>query len=326
MIDVNDLDSYERKGECFAITSYCNTERKLDILNRTIDNIKQFGLPIFLHAHYPIPESIQNKVHSYFYSSDNPVFNRYNKFWWINDEYRLEITEYDYYYTTVKQWNESIKILNDYEKIHMINYDSNIYPELFDISRKINKSIFLGHNYSRINEQQIFLLYFCLNKKSFDFFRDNITLRKYIGFWEQVHTQFIPHVEEYLGTFITNNDDFYIVPHTEVRFDELLKYDINTDARFKDDTEKIEGTKIFIGEFNNIAAILFYFVEKEIKVDIVVNDTERICENISSTRLVDLKLPFSEIKNLEIQVDGVNVKDAMIKRFIRLESKIYKND
>ena len=40
MIDVNNIDEYKNKGECFAITSYCDTIDKVNVLSKTIDNIK----------------------------------------------------------------------------------------------------------------------------------------------------------------------------------------------------------------------------------------------------------------------------------------------
>jgi len=267
MIDIRNLWKYEKKGECFAITSYCNTPEKLDILNRTIDNIKQYNLPIFLHAHYPVPEDILKKIHSCYYSSDNPILSRYNEFWYYVGNYRLAIRVYDYYYTTLRGWDESIKILNDYERIHMINYDTNLPFEIFNLSLKYKQSFFL-QNGSDLSRRYIRPTYFCLNKNMFKYFRDNITLQKYLAFSPDYNL--IPLIEEFVPTF-TSNDDFFHIPNAEYDDKKLLEYDIAQDTRFDWDKMMDIGTcKIFIGEYNNTAHILFFNIKGVLAIILVI--------------------------------------------------------
>jgi hypothetical protein len=348
-INVNKLEEYSHKDECFAITTYCNTEEKVQTLNRTIENIKQYGLPIFVHAHYPLPYEIQKKIDFYFYSSDNPIFNRFNSYWYFINDYKLEFTWYDYYYTTVKGWNESIKILSDYERIHMINYDANIYPEIFNVSRCHDKSIFLQnenytYNFFRTksvyppltisNNNQVFLTYFCLNKKSFDFFRENITLKKYIGYRLISSSPFLPLLEEFVGYFL-HGDDFYMVPHNEIDYNKILKYDAAADYRFHwNETNKLENTMIFIGEYDGIANVLFYAVEKPVEINILIFRKGflipgaimggEIGGKISLQTKFSLDLAFKDIEKIEIRVDNKLVNDDLIKKFFLLECKIYK--
>jgi hypothetical protein len=320
MIDVINFENYLKKGECIAITSYCNTERKLDILNRTIDNVKQYDLPIFIHAHYPLTDEIQKKVHSYFYSSDNPILNRYNLFWTWIDVYKLEIRVYDMTFTTLKGWSESIQILKDYERIHIINYDTNLTPDVFNLSRKYKQSIFLQNKNTERNYDLI--TYFCLNKKSFDYFRENLTLEKYL---HCTHPgEFIPPPEEFVPMF-TTGDDFFQVPNTEFSQDELLKYDIANENRFIWDKElKINGAKIFMGELNDSANMLFFDIEDQLKVDINLNDkilTQMIGTGVP--KLINLGLKFSDIRVIKITVNNININADLIAKFFQLECKIY---
>lgn len=317
------------KGECIAITTYCNTEEKIGILNKTIDNVKQYGLPIFIHAHYPLPNEIQKKVHSYFYSSDNPILSRFNSFWYTVENYKLEITVFDYYYTTLKGWDESIKILNDYDKIHIINYDTNLYPELFNFSKIYNKSLFLENPDAQ--KKYICPTYFCLNKQLYDFFRENITIDKYLAFSHK--DQFIPLVELFVPSFLVGKD-FLTIPHTEYSMDRLLEYDIASDTRFKWDTAlQLKDTKIFIGDLNNVAHILFFNVTKDLNIGASVMRKGPFKEGmemggdmgstITSDSLMSLYMPLDEIDNLLIKINGEKVSNDLIKKFIQLESKIY---
>ena len=335
MIDVRNLDAYKRKGECFAITSYCNNENKVKTLNKTIDNIKQYGLPIFVHAHYPLPDEIQKKVDFYFYSSDNPIFTRFNTFQGFTEGYEMTITEYDSYYTAMKGWDESIKILSEYEKIHLINYDTNVYPELFEMFRHSNKSTFLQHNYFARNKPHIFLLYFCLHKNDYKFFRENITLDKYIGYWAISQSTFLPHIEELIGSFVSNNINYHVIPYTEYSFDKIMETDVSMDARWNwDKTGQLENCKIFIGENNGKASILFYDVMKIIQFEIGVYRKGPFTQGMSmggnmggsfgSTNLTQLEFPMNEIERLTIRLDGVSTDETLIRRFFNLNPKIHR--
>ena len=313
--------------ECFIITTYCNTEEKLLALNRTIENIKQYELPIFIHAHYPLSDNIQKKAHSYFYSSENPIIKtRWNIFWYFTDKYKLEIKVHDYFFTVLKAWKESIRIMDDYDRIHMINYDTNLYPELFALSKKYDdKSLFLENvtsqpQYMIDNVTYINTLYFCLNKKSFNFFIENITLEKYLSF--PLHTQFLPLVEEIISSF-TIGEDFFHIPMTEYSVERLFENDIISDTRFNwNKSLSLNDTKIFIGEMDGSAKILFFDVEKSLKIDVIVNDKVGSF-NVESTQIFDLELPFNKITSIGLRVNNQPVDEDLIKTFFKLECKIY---
>jgi len=48
--------------ECFAITTYCDSDKKVKILNDTIDNLKNFNIDIAIHAHYPLSNCKNIKI------------------------------------------------------------------------------------------------------------------------------------------------------------------------------------------------------------------------------------------------------------------------
>jgi hypothetical protein len=305
--------------ECFAITTYCNTSEKIQTLLKTIDNVKQYELPIFVHAHYPLPDVIQRNVHSYFYSSNNPILkNRFNKFWYSVERYKLEITVYDYYFTTLKGWDESIKICDDYDKIHIINYDANITPDLFSISQKYDKSIFLQNPDNTLKTRHILPTYFCLKKESFDFFRENITMEKYIGFREISTWPFLPLIEEFIPYF-TVGDNFLMIPNTDYDHIKLLENDIASDTRFNWEKSLCFGnTKIFIGDYNNSQHILFFDIKRPITV-LISTKNSHITQPLSSATLIKLY----ETDDLMIYVDGVPIGRDLIQKFSDLECKFF---
>jgi hypothetical protein len=305
--------------ECFAITTYCNTGEKVQVLLKTIDNIKQYGLPIFVHAHYPLPDVIQRNVHSYFYSSDNPVLkNRFNKFWYSVENYKLEITVYDYYFTTIKGWDESIKICDAYDKIHMINYDATISQDLFNLSKKYDKSILLQNPDNTLTTPHIIPTYFCLKKESYEFFRKNITLEKYLGFGEVSKKRFLPLVEEFIP-YYNIGDNFITIPNTDYDYEKLLENDIASDTRFDwNKSLSLTDTKVFIGEYNNSQHILFFDVKKPIIVTLSTTNTH-VTKPLSSTTLIKIH----ETDNLMIYVNNIPISHSLIQKFIDLECKIF---
>lgn len=306
--------------ECFAITSYCNTAEKVNILEKTINNINQYGLDVIVHAHHPLSIDIQKIVKSYFYSSENPILKtRFNKFWYFTHPYKLEITVYDYYFTTLKGWTELIDICQNYDRIHILNYDANISNDFFNLSRKYSQSIFLQNKDTSSN--YILPIYFCLNKISFDYFKSNITLEKYLAF-NKPNGPFLPLIEEFIPTFIIG-DEFLTIPHWEYDESALLKYDVMADTRFYwDKTLDIGVAKIFIGEYKDIARALFFDIKESIEISIIING--RVLSGKSSeTEFFNLGLPFRHINNLQIKINDMFLPDDLIKKFFQLECKIY---
>jgi len=160
--------------ECFAITTYCNTQNKIDILNSTIDDIKKFGKDIMIHAHLPLSIDIQNKV-NYYISSENVIINNEAKvsFFWISKyNYKLYNYQTNYNYTVLKQYSEIVSYLFSigYDVIHFLNYDGNINLELYEISKKYchNNSVFYQN--FLVKDKYVTAIWFSLNKKDKDFF------------------------------------------------------------------------------------------------------------------------------------------------------------
>ena len=161
-----------------------------------------------------------------------------------------------------------------------------------------------------------------LNKKSFNYFRENLTLEKYLSC---THPDgFLPPPEEFVPMF-TSNDDFFQVPNTEFSQDELLKYDIANENRFIWEKElKINGSKIFMGEFNDSANILFFDIVNQLKIEINLND--KILNQIiepGKSQLIDLRVKFKDIRVIKITVNNISINADLIAKFFQLECKIY---
>lgn len=309
--------------ECFVIVTYCDTKEKVEILNNTINNLKRYNIDIMIHAHYPLDVQIQEKVNYYYYSSENPIlYDRYNVFWKSVNDYKLEIKVYDYYYTVLRSWSNSINIMKDYDKLHIINYDSNVYDELFDLSKKHDNSLIL------LQEEDIYFatLYFCLKKQDYDFFLENIQKDKYLSFTTKTNSTFLPLVEEFIPSFAKNNSNFYCVPFKDYDMKKLVEFDVCADTRFNwYDRLSTKYCSIFLGLLNDYYHILFFNVNNLIRVKIIINDIDIQYFDSFRDGIINLSKRINEIKKIELFINDEFVSQKKLNDFFKLDSKIYKD-
>ena len=226
-------------------------------------------------------------VNFYYYSSDNPILNRYNVFWYAINKYNLEYKSYDVSYTVMKQWKEIINILSEYDVIHFVNYDANILPELYDLTKQNilekNKSIFY-ENFETAN--YIHVIYFSLLRKDFTYFSSFLTKDKVLSF--PYSSRFLPSIEEYVKSFL--NENFYIIPIIDynVYIEKFLENEINIIDGLMRYTKLENGYyepyiyflqfsnkdayNIFIGYYNDKLTGFVSDIKKELKFFIILLD------------------------------------------------------
>jgi hypothetical protein len=320
--------------ECFVITSYCDTEEKVAVLENTIDNLKQYKLDIIVHAHYPLNSNVQKKANYYLYSI-NPMATRYNLHWANYKNHKFEIMMYEWSHAVIKQWKESILFLeSNYDVIHFVNYDVNITPELYSITKKyLDKSTFY-QNFLHLGD--ILMVFFTIVKSDFKRFIDIFDIQNFFNFPYQTY---LPTAEQYVKSFL--DEKFNIVPIDEWKdyVNDLLKNEINFTLNTKMDWEKykkninlgiysmfnIDCCDIFIGKNNDNTGILLYNIKKQLKIDIVINYNQKLNFNINTSDIfIDIPILFTDIKNLEIFIDDKKIEDRFVEYFFKYNCKFIK--
>ena len=122
-----------------VIKSFCNTEEKLKVLDNCINFLRDnYQMPILLHAGYPVPDTISNKV-DYLISYDNSVYGKVgeNFEWHGVPGYTKLFRSYTFGFTyaeflTLMETSFILK-LHNCQNLHMINYDVDVY-QLKDLS------------------------------------------------------------------------------------------------------------------------------------------------------------------------------------------------
>jgi len=121
------------------ITTYCNTQEKLDILERNILNIRA-NYPeyeIGIHAHYPLSIEIQLLANHYIFDRANEHSTLRNTMVWSTLFDRIKLTERieDYGYAAlhqIKMITSYLQSLNRIEDVIIVNYDINTFDSGFD--------------------------------------------------------------------------------------------------------------------------------------------------------------------------------------------------
>jgi hypothetical protein len=63
------------------ISSFCNDQEKIGVLNKNIDNIRELGLDIVVLSPFYLPKEIVDKCDYFFVTKDNPVYEWPKKGW-----------------------------------------------------------------------------------------------------------------------------------------------------------------------------------------------------------------------------------------------------
>lgn len=320
--------------ECFVITSYCDTDEKLNILKSTIKNIKEFGVDVLIHAHYPLPIEIQNDV-NYYINSENFIDRSRALFFWIKkNNYKIYNYYLDFSYSVIKQYRESVSYLIslEYDVLHFLNYDSYITQDLYAISKKYceNKSVFY-QNFTSIND--VIAIWFSLNKKDQNYYMEIFSYDVYKNseYYE---------IERYLGA---NLRDSILIKLDEYDYKTLCRNEMSFDGFSFDDVYNKkslsslhfskffdkEGYSIFGGFFNKTFAILFYNIKKRLFVNIKINDKlfNIIIENDIFFMDTGIEIEYlKENNNIVIEINNDVVDGVLIDRFLQNKIELIDND
>ena len=156
--------------DVIAITSFCDTKEKLDVLVENINIIrrKYSEFDIAIHANYPLPEYIQKMVDHYFYEDLNVILDNFILLW--NNNYyfnkRFNRIIRDYGFCVLLQIKNLAKYLIDYDRIMLINYDIILTDSYFYDYKFYYESDFLCYTFYP-KDDAIFLMLMSFNPSVF---------------------------------------------------------------------------------------------------------------------------------------------------------------
>jgi hypothetical protein len=318
---------------CFVIASYCDNQLKVDVLDKCINNLKEYNIDICLCANYPLNTNIQKKVNYYLFDKSNPIFKfpeHYMIHWQTYRNIKMIINNDDYGYTHLQQIRRGFDFMksNNYNKIIFINYDAFIGKKLFN---KINNDI---DNYDAS------LLYWNKNNLNMAIFGittkidlNHITKNNYKsfnGFAEQFFKNTISKFNIIKNDHNTYNkiEDFY----TMMDFNGNSEYKQNN---FPISEEKTlfsnfndENCRIHIGNYNGNVGIFIFDIQNNSKINLNINNKIITYKNVNDYILHEIKIKYDEFINnnitIEIEVNNKMINQKNIDLFKKINSYLNK--
>lgn len=274
---------------CFLITTYCNTDVKVNSLRDTLDRIRKHGYDVVLYNHYPIPNDIQNDVNFSIYDKSNPVLwdmGSRSMIHWTriqNSPYNITRIMPDYGYAVAQQWKRGINFVYNmgYDRIYLINYDTKFSDEFFEkvqIHLEDNKCFAIEYGVS-----SIYLAFFGVNLS-----KDFVERFNQVNLSHYIQTVGWGIVEGYMYSLISD----YI--SKIYKFSDFSNNDITTD--------------IVIANIENLYNNTEYSVSAGIEKFVFGDKTP------SYNKLVVLFFDIRMDIKFNVEYDGCNILEMYIKK------------
>lgn len=287
------------------ISTFCDTQEKLDILEKNIKTIKSYDMDVMIISPFYLEKNIVELCDYFFLTKDNPVLDWPQKSmcsWTTHhhdgNNYKFVRTFPDYGFcglSQVKQLND-ISISLNYDQYHHIIYDLIIDQNVIDgfLSDKI------CNVYPSKRDDMIWpvgLHYMIFNKENLMNFNSHISLESYLScnsgesdafYWLQMLQPIIGYeieetpVED--AIYFYQNFDFY----NYLTIPDVKMFVHKNDWLFNPDEDTIK--------------LVFYNTVKDIKL--FIDDVETH-HNIDQFLIIDLEFNKTNYKKVVIEVDSI---------------------
>jgi len=284
------------------ISSFCNNQEKIDVLEKNINIIKSHNLDVIVISPFNLPEKITSKCDYFFITKDNPILDWpiRSMYAWkglnVNGvKYKIARTYPDYGYaglTQIKQLSQ-IALNFDYDQFFHMIYDIKIDENVINgfHSNKTN-SVYPSKRGDEI--WAVGLHYMIFNRQNLEKFISHINLETYLG---------VKNGDAFAVLHSIKNELNYIIEETPVE-DEIYYYD-GIDFF---NLSPIEGLKFFIeknDENPDTIKILFYDVKDEVEIELSIEGIQ-YQHKIHDCYLIDLGFTKFNMKPVNIKYDGID--------------------
>ena len=282
------------------ISTYCDTQEKLEVLERNIDNVKICGLDAIVISPFFLPEKIQKKCDYFFLMKDNPVLEWPKKAmfaWYKMDldgkEIMITKTYADYGWAglyQVKKLSE-IALSLDYDYFYHMIYDLKFDETVVEgLLSERECDVYSSKRGDILWEVGLHFMIF--NREKLEGFIKHIKLENYLRF--KGHEAFL-----WLHQLIE------VFPYNIVKKpveDEIYYYE----GQDFFNSSPIEGLKFFIeknDEINGTVKVLFYDITEPKQVVLTVG-SEKYNYEIKGNSLIDLGFDKKTNQFVSIEHNG----------------------
>jgi len=285
------------------ISTFCDTQEKLDILEKNIKTIKSFNMDVMIISPFYLEKNIVELCDYFFLTKDNPVLDwpqksmmQWSIVFYNNKQYKFSRTYPDYGFSGLSQVKQlsDIAINLNYEQYHHIIYDLIIDQNVIDgfLSDK-TCNVYPSKRGDMI--WPVGLHYMIYNKEKLIEFTSHISLENYLSCNDGDAFVWLLNLQHIIG---------YQIEETPVQ--DVIDFYRDFDF-FNYST--IPGVKMFVDKndwmFNqdvDTINLVFYDTFKDIKVFIDGVDSHY---SVNNFLIIDLKFNKTNYKNVVLEVDSV---------------------
>ena len=280
------------------ISSYCDTEEKINILINNIRTIKSLNLDVMLNSPLPLPSDVINMCDVYIQTKENPLLHwpkksvmSWARYTGKDREIVVKRSVIDYGWAALYQTKKlsEYALTYDYERYYHIIYDTVINDTV--------KTTFLSDkkcNFYPFHEHKVSLHLIALDKKNLLNFSQYITLESYL--------KFNCIVENWLYDTLNNSNLNYTIESEKV--DDLILF--HKDENLFDYSD-INGLIFFI--IKNVTLnddVCLYFYDNDEKINVLITvDGIGTYYDISNRDIINLGFKPTNIKNVSISYNGI---------------------
>jgi len=251
------------------ISTYCDNQEKLDVLEKNINIVKSYGLDVVVVSPIILPEKIQKQCDYFFLTKDNPVLDWPKKAMYIwrelpLGEQRIKITTTyaDYGWAGLFQVRQlsDIALMLDYDYFYHMIYDLKIDDNVIHYLNNPHDNIIFPSK--RGNEiWNVGLHYMIFNRKNLIQFKSLISEESYFA--------------------VRGDHAFKWLERTAgVTKSEIAKIPVEDEIYYYEghdffNSSPVEGVKFFINkndEVDETVRLLFYYVSEPKEIRITIND------------------------------------------------------
>jgi SAM-dependent methyltransferase len=292
-------NKYEKKVA--LISTFCDTQEKIDVLEKNIKLVKEQGLDVIAISPIPLPQSVTSLCDYVFITKDNPVLDwpkRAMRAWVninINGEPRkISRTYPDYGFaglTQVKQLSD-IALSFDYNQFYHMIYDLKIDENVIE-GFNSNKDCSVYPSKRDNIVWAVGLHYMIFNRENLKKFVSQITLENYLGVKDADAFEWLHNLRNIVP---------YKIESTPVE-DEIYYYE-NIDFFNYSPTDNF---KFFIEKNDETLSsikLLFYDLNgnKEIKIKVGDGSDSVI---VNKNQIVNLGFNKTNYQNVSLEMDSV---------------------
>jgi hypothetical protein len=295
----SDNNQQTKMKRLVLISSYCNTEEKIQALKTNLKIIKSRGLDVMLNSPISLPSDVIDMCDFYMQTKENPLLDwpRKSVMSWVkyinaDKEIKIKRSLVDYGWAALYQTKKlsEYALTYDYDRYYHIIYDTIIDDTVLSTLFSDKRCSFFP-----FHEHNVSLHLIALDRENLLNFSNHITLESYI--------KFNSIVENWLYNVIINSNLNYTIESEKVDDSILFHKELNIF-----NYSEIDGLTFFISKDvseNKDINLFFYNNEEKINVLITIDGIETNY-TIYNTDIINLGFKPSDIKNVSIFYNGIS--------------------